>query len=125
MEQRPLLSEYKAPGKEARVLVLFGGSPVRRDGVIRSLLQIENVSLYGTLSEEEGLQKVEELGNVDLVLIGSRYTQEQRLRIKQYLRKHWPQVRVTEPGLDYPYDDAITRRKIKALLDEQAEPPAY
>ncbi|GAB3167163.1 hypothetical protein [Telluribacter humicola] len=117
MEQ--LLFEYQAPEPDAKVLVLFGGSPVRRDGVIRSLRRIGSVSIYGTLSQEEGLRKVEELGNVDLVLIGGRYTQEQRLRIREYLRDHWPTVQVTEPGLDYPYDDTIIAERIKELLYRQ------
>ena len=115
MEQQ-LLSEYRAPEQDAKVLVLFGGSPVRRDGVIRSLRRIGGVSIYGTLSEEEGLRKVNELQNVDLVLIGSRYTQAQRFRIREYLRDHWPSVQITEPGLDYPYDYTIIRERIKALL---------
>jgi vacuolar-type H+-ATPase subunit F/Vma7 len=111
-----LLSQHIEHGSDAKVVVLFGGSPVRRDEVIRSLRLIGGVSIYGTLSEEEGLRKVNQLARVDLVVIGSRYSGDQRRRIKEYLKASRPEVVVTEPGLDYPYDEPTIRERIRDLL---------
>ncbi|MBE9138658.1 hypothetical protein IQ254_15900 [Nodosilinea sp. LEGE 07088] len=67
----------------APVIILFGGNPERRHEVIELLEHIGDVTVYGTLSEAEGLAKLEELGEaVNLVLIGGRYTPEQRSRIQ-------------------------------------------
>lgn len=115
--ENTLLTEYIAPVADARVLVLFGGNPHRRDEVIRQMMTLPGVSIYGTLSEEEGIRKLKTLPRVDLVLIGGRYTDEQRVRIRDYVKTNLPGTPVTEPGYDYPYaNDAIlndVKQKLK------------
>ena len=59
--ENELLSEYIAPAANAKVVVLFGGNPNRRDEVIRLLMALKTISIYGTLSEEEGMKKISEL----------------------------------------------------------------
>ena len=113
METNPLLSKHLSESKTARYLVLFGGSPVMRDKVIRHLSSIPELSTYGTLSEEEGYQTILELDRVDLVLIGGRYTTEQRKRIKEFLLAHAPATQVLEPGVSFPYSSSEIHSRIK------------
>ena len=42
---------------------------------------------------------------MDLVLIGGRYSEEQRVRIRAHVRANLPGASLTEPGHDYPYAD--------------------
>lgn len=110
-----LLSSLTAPG-DAPVVVLFGGNPHRMDQVLRLLDTLSAVTAHGALGEEEGMRLLTTLPRVDLVLIGSRYTEEQRVRIRAHVRAHLPGASLTEPGHDYPYDDqevlADVRRKL-------------
>ena len=59
--ENELLTEYITPDANAKVVVLFGGNPNRRDEVIRLLMALKTISIYGTLSEEEGMKKISEL----------------------------------------------------------------
>jgi len=98
--------------KKAPVLVLFGGSPYRRNEVVRLLATLGDVTVYGTLSEEEGIAKIEELDrNVDLVLIGGRYSTEQRKRLTAFVTEHIPNAAISQPGVEYPYSN-------KSILDD-------
>lgn len=95
------------PGN-APVMVLFGGNPQRRHEVLQLIQSIGGISAHGSLGEEEGMQLLKTLPRVDLVLIGSRYSEEQRVRIRAYVHERMPGTAITEPGRDYPYDnDAI------------------
>lgn len=112
-----LLEQYLSDSENAQVLVLFGGSPIRRNEVINSLKVIENLNIYGTLSEDEGIKTIQKLESVDFVLIGGRYTIEQRLRIKNFLQKNYPNIKVIEPGVDFPYNDELIKQKILLLMN--------
>lgn len=111
-----LESESISKNKNAPVIVLFGGNPLRRDEVINHLKQLGDITIYGTLSEEEGLAKITSLPKVDLVLIGGRYTQEQRIRIRKFVAEHLPQSKISEPGVDYPYENAAINSDIHLKL---------
>lgn len=64
------------------------------------------VTAIGNFSEDEGLSKLSTSEKVDLVLTGGRYSEDQRIRIRAYLKEHFPGVATTEPGYQYPYDNA-------------------
>lgn len=100
----------------AKVLVLFGGNPARRHEIITHLRTIDGLTIYGTLSEQEGLSAIRQLPQTNLVLIGGRYTPEQRKRIKAVLAGEFPHIKITEPGVDYPYDETEILKHIKALM---------
>ncbi len=114
--ENELLTEYITPDANAKVVVLFGGNPNRRDEVIRILIQLKTISIYGTLSEEEGMRKISELKKVDLVLIGGKYSEEQRIRIRSFVRAKLPDTKITEPGYDYPYDNNEILKDVKNKL---------
>ena len=99
-----LKSEYIHSAPEAHVIVIFEGSPHMRDTVIRKFEQWNKASVYGTLSEEGGLRKLNELEKVDLIVIGGRYNKEQRKSIKKAVRRLHTITQTSEPGIDYPYD---------------------
>lgn len=114
----PQLLDHLAPQSQtAPVMVIFGGSPLRRDEVLRLLAPLGDIGAYAALSEEEGyaliLQYRERL---KLVLIGGRYSAEQRARIKTFCREHQIHTAFTEPGLDYPYENAVILAEVKRLL---------
>ena len=112
-----LIKEYKAPQENAPVMVLFGGSPDRMNEVVSMIRDsLKTVTAIGNFSEEQGLQELSTLKKVDLVLIGGRYSEEQRIRIRTYLKKHFPGVATTEPGYQYPYDNAEVLKDIKKKL---------
>jgi vacuolar-type H+-ATPase subunit F/Vma7 len=103
---------------QAPVVVLFGGSPYRRDEVIKLLTQIGDLTVHGTLSEEEGMAKIEELDRkVDLVLIGGRYSDEQRERIQKWLTENIPGVVLSQPGVEYSYSNENIQQDIKQKLN--------
>jgi hypothetical protein len=110
-----LLSSITAPG-DVPVVVLFGGNPHKRDQVLRLLGTLGGLTAHGALSEEEGMHLLATLPRVDLVLIGGRYSEEQRVRIRAHVRANLPGASLTEPGHDYPYADgpmlADVRRKL-------------
>lgn len=111
-----LLEKHISEIPNAKVLVLFGGNPLRRDEVVRSLSAIQGLTIIGTLSEEEGLSTIRQLPRVDIALIGGRYTQEQRIRIKTFIAQNYPHIKTTEPGVDYPYEENQIKQNIQKLL---------
>jgi hypothetical protein len=111
-----LLSEYISPDAAAKTLVLFGGSEVRRDEIVRQLSAIEGLTIYGTLSEAEGMAKILALPQVDIVLIGGRYTDAERERIRAWVASRLPAAQLTEPGVDYPYAHDEIFRRIQKLV---------
>ena len=112
-----LLEKHISENPNAGVIVLFGGSPLRRDDVIRSLKEIPDLSVFGALSEEEGINMLVSLPRVDIVLIGGRYDAVQRKRIRSFIDSRLPHIVVTEPGIDYAYDEKLIVQKVRELLD--------
>ena len=112
-----LTSEYISNNSAAPIIVLFGGNPLRRDEVINHLKQLGDISIYGTLSEEEGIEKISNLPKVDLIVIGGRYSTEQRIRIRKYVALHLPLTKISEPGVDYPYDTNAINNDIRLKLN--------
>jgi len=111
------LVEKTEGSPQAPVVVLFGGSPYRRHEVIKQIAQLGDVTVYGTLSEQEGIAKIEELDRkVDIVLIGGRYDTDQRQRIKHWLEKNLPKANLSQPGVDFPYSDEAIVNDIKSKL---------
>lgn len=100
-----LKSERISEHPNANVLVIFGGNVHRRNDIITLLSPIENLTIYATLSLEEGLAKMDSLSNVDLVLIGGRYSESQRITIKNRLQETYPKAKITEPGVGYDYSN--------------------
>ena len=99
---------------KAPVVVLFGGNPYRRDEVVRLLATLGDITIYGTLGEEEGMAKIEELNRkVDVVLIGGQYSIEQRNRIKLWVAENMSGVPVTQPGFEYPYSNPHILKDVK------------
>ncbi len=111
-----MLSEIIDKTENAPVMVIFGGNPHRRHEVLQLLQGIGRITAYGVLSEEEGFEKMASLAKIDLVLIGGRYTNEQRIRIREYVRTHLPQTKMTEPGFDYPYQNEAIINDVKLKL---------
>jgi len=94
--------------EDAPIMVLFGGNPYRRHEVLQLISSLGGISAHGALSEEDGMRLLATLPRVDLVLIGGRYSEAQRARIRGHVREHMPATAITEPGWHYPYDnDAI------------------
>lgn len=112
-----LIREYIAPQENAPVMVLFGGNPDRMNEVVTLIRdRLKTVTAIGNFSEEEGLKKLSTLNKVDLVLIGGRYSEEERIRIRNYLKEHFPGVVTTEPGHQYPYDNKEILKDITLKL---------
>jgi hypothetical protein len=112
-----LLSEYISEDINAKKLLLFGGNIERRQEIIALLQPLQNLSVYGTLSEAEGMEKLVELKNVDIVLIGGRYTEEERKRIRAFIKQNHPAIKITEPGYQYPYSNEAIFENVKLLLN--------
>ena len=112
-------TEYISNNADAPVIVLFGGNPLRRDEVINQLKQLGDVSIYGTLSEEEGMTKIKSLPKVDLVLIGGRYSDEQRIRIRKFIAEHLPTTKISEPGVNFPYETQAINNDVIQKLEIQ------
>jgi CRISPR/Cas system CMR-associated protein Cmr3 (group 5 of RAMP superfamily) len=115
METVALLKERITDNGTSKNLVIFGGSIYRRDEIVKLLIPIADLNIYATLSEEEGIAKINALSHVDIVLIGGRYTLEQRKNIKQFLSEKFPGATTTEPGVDYEYDNQLIFNNIKSL----------
>jgi hypothetical protein len=114
--ENELLSEVIGTEK-APVVILFGGNPYRRDEVVSLLSGLGDITVYGTLGEEEGMAKIKALDRrVDLILIGGRYSEAQRARIKQWVKSNLSGVEVTQPGYDYPYANASIYADVKKRL---------
>ncbi len=112
-----LVSESISKSVNAPVVVLFGGNPYRREEVIKLVQSIGDLTIYGTLSEEEGYTKIKSLAHVSLVLIGGRYFEEQRIRIRNFVKEELPNTKITEPGVEYPYDNETIIKDIKSKLN--------
>ncbi|NCN10230.1 MAG: hypothetical protein GW938_10340 [Leptospira sp.] len=112
-----LLSESISNNKNAPVVVLFGGNPIRRDEVVKLVQSIGDITIYGMLSEEEGMEKIKSLHKINLILIGGRYSDEQRIRIRKYIKDELPNTKITEPGLEYPYENNSIIQDIKFKLE--------
>ena len=63
------------------------------------------------------MQLLKSLPKINLVLIGGRYTDEQRIRIRQYVKQHLTNVQITEPGNQYPYDNSEIIKDIRKKLN--------
>jgi hypothetical protein len=113
-----LRSRIDAASPDAPVVVLFGGHPVRRHEVVTLLGRDGRSTVIGALSEAEGMELLRTLPRVDVVLIGGRYGEAERVRIRAFVREHLPWTQLSEPGFEFPYaEDAIVadvRRKIAA-----------
>lgn len=116
MNSQSLLSEVISPDPNAKVMVIFGGNPHRRHEVLQMMSQIKGLTAYGTLSEAEGMSRLRSLPHVDLVLIGGRYDDAQRARIRAYVKAQMPGTQTTEPGYDYPYDNAAIEADVRRKL---------
>lgn len=112
-----LLSERISEASTVKKIVIFGGSPMRRHEIINLLLPIDDLSIYGTLSEAEGLKKIEELGKIDIILIGGRYSEEERTRIRKYVHENQPNAAITEPGHTYEYSNPEIFNQVKKLVE--------
>lgn len=110
-----LKSEFIHKDPKAPVMVVFGGKPEMRHQVVNMLEGFNKVTVFATLSEEEGMQRLKTLSKVNLVLIGGRYDEEQRVRIRKFVKENLPGTYTSEPGIDYPYGnegvkDDMTRK---------------
>ncbi len=114
-----LKSSLISENKNAKVLVVFGGNEYRRDEIISLLSSIPDLTIYGTLSEQEGIQKIKSLNTVDLILIGGRYTANQRETIKKFIAEYSNQILVTEPGVDYPYSNENIFNHINNIIKNE------
>lgn len=104
--------------QQAPTVVLFGGSPYRRDNVVRILSNLGDLTIYGTLNEAKGIEKIESLNyKVDVVLIGGQYTPEQRMRITAWAKDKIPNVSFSQPGLDYPYSNSAILKDIESKME--------
>jgi DNA-binding NarL/FixJ family response regulator len=111
-----LFTEFISGDENAKTVLLFGGNPERRQEIIQLLQPLTNVSVIGALSEEEGMAQLQTLSKVDVVLIGGRYTDEQRIRIRSFIHKNYPEIKITEPGVDYPYSNEAIFSHIQDLI---------
>ena len=113
------LSEHtwQHPDANAKTLIVFGGNPQMNVGVVRMLSPWYNV--YGVLSEEEGLSKAKDgsIAKLDGIVIGTKYSEEQRERIRAAL----PGIPTCEPGIHFAggHGDASTGDRIIADLAEK------
>lgn len=113
-----LIREHISPNTDAPVMVIFGGNPHRMNEVVSMLkITFDNLTIIGNFSEEEGIEKLKQLKKVDLVLIGGRYSEEQRIRIRAFVKQHIPAAQTTEPGYDYAYDNAEILKDIRTKLN--------
>jgi hypothetical protein len=111
------LSEYISEDKNAKTLLLFGGNMERRQEIITLLQPLQNLSIYGALSEAEGMDKLRALKTVDIVLIGGRYTEEERIRIRAFIKQNHAAIKITEPGYQYPYSNEAIFENVQLLLN--------
>ena len=111
-----LVREVIDTNPTAPAMVIFGGSPHRMNEVISLIKQVGGITVYGAFSEEEGMELLSAHPNLQLVLIGGRYTGEQRLRIRNYVASYIPNAKLTEPGYYYPYENTAILNDIKEKL---------
>jgi hypothetical protein len=111
-----LRSEFIHANAGAPVMVIFGGNPQMRDHVVGMLAEFNRVTVYAALSEEEGINFLRTLPEVHFVLIGGRYSEEQRVRIRKFVRENLPHAFTSEPGIDYPYGDEGVKNDLTIKL---------
>lgn len=114
-----LFTEYISTEVNAKTLLLFGGNVERRHEIISLLQPLTNLSVYGALSEEGGIEKMQTLPQVHIVLIGGRYSEEQRVRIRKFVKENYPAVKITEPGYDYPYSNEAIFNTIQNIMNNE------
>jgi hypothetical protein len=114
--EHKLQSVYISMDANAKTLLLFGGSVERRQEIISLLQPLENLSVYGALSEAEGMEMLSQLEAVHIVLIGGRYTEEERIRIRSFLKTNHPSISITEPGYHYPYSNKAIFENVRDIL---------
>jgi len=112
-----LIREFRAENSSAPVMVLFGGNPNRMNEVVTLIKKTGGITAIGSFSEEEGMQLLKSLPKIDLVLIGGRYTDDQRNRIRAYVKQQLPNTQITEPGYQYPYDNSEIIKDIRKKLN--------
>ncbi len=111
-----LVREVIDSNPSAPTMVIFGGNPLRMNEVVSLIKQLGGITAYGAFSEEEGMELLNAYPNLQLVLIGGRYTNEQRVRIRNYVASYIPNAKLTEPGYDYPYENTRILNDIKEKL---------
>lgn len=111
-----LKSEFIHKDSNAPVMVIFGGNAEMRDHVVGMLADFNKVTVYAMLSEQEGLDCLKTLSKVNFVLIGGRYDEEQRVRIRKYVKENLPGTFTSEPGIDYPYGDEGVKKDLTTKL---------
>lgn len=114
--ENKLKSEFIHKDTAAPVMVIFGGNPQMRDHVVGMLEEFGKVTVHATLSEEEGMNGLKTLPKVNFVLIGGRYDEQQRVRIRKYVKENLPGTFTSEPGIDYPYGDEGVKQDLTTKL---------
>lgn len=121
-----LIDRIEPKSANAPVMVLFGGNAHRRDEVLRALATLGYIGAYGALSEDEGYALLQQhKDRVKLVLIGGRYSAEERVRIKAWCRERFLHMSFTEPGVDYAYDNELTKAAVKRILGLKDQAPMH
>lgn len=115
--ENKLKSEFIHRDAKAPVVVIFGGNPEMRHHVVGMLQEFGKVTVYATLSEEEGMNRLKTLPTVNFVLIGGRYNEQQRVRIRKYVKENLPGTFTSEPGIDYPYGDEGVKKDLTMKLN--------
>lgn len=115
--ENTLKSEFIHKDPEAPVMLIFGGNPEMRDHVVSMLEDFNKVTAYAALSEEEGIKSLKTLPKVDFILIGGRYNEEQRIRIRKFVKENLPSAFISEPGIDYPYGDEGVKNDLTRKLN--------
>jgi hypothetical protein len=59
---------------------------------------------------------LQSLPKIDIVLIGGRYSKEQRVRIIHYVETYFPTTKITQPGFDYNYSNENIKQKLINIL---------
>jgi hypothetical protein len=112
-----LFSEYISTEANAKTLLLFGGNVERRHEIISLLNPLTDLSVFGALSETEGMDMLKQLETVDIVLIGGRYTEEERIRIRSFVKSQYPHIKITEPGFEYRYSNENIFQQVQSILN--------
>ena len=112
-----LKSEFLHKDLNAPVIVVFGGNPEMRHQVVSMFEEFNKVTVYAALAEEEGMQLLKSLPKVNLVLIGGRYDEKQRLRIREFVKQNLQGTFISEPGIDYPYGNEGVKEDITIKLN--------
>lgn len=110
------LKEIVSSFEKAPVIIILSSTPFRCDQLIKLVRTIGELTVFGTLSEDEGIEKIKNTPTVDLVLISSRYTEGQRKRIHSFISENKPTIKLTEPGWDYPYKEETILSDIREKL---------